>query len=191
MTTTVLDFTESDGRLASVSGLRVLPRGRMFPFDRFLIEDKIKRILIIGAEQSCDIVLDDTTVSGLHCLIERHDHLLLIHDCESKNGTRVNGALVKVGELSQGTLLSVGQTTMVAYGPETTEDRVIIAAASLDEFIAHAVEAHGSVRGAAEAIGLPYSTLRGWLKERHIQSPVTRARTKRKAEQRRASQKVD
>jgi hypothetical protein len=40
---------------------------------------------------------------------------------------------------------------------------IIIPAATLAEFIARAVESYGSIRGAAEGIGIPYSTLRGWL----------------------------
>jgi hypothetical protein len=40
---------------------------------------------------------------------------------------------------------------------------IIIPAATLAEFIARSVESYGSLRGAAEGIGVPYSTLRGWL----------------------------
>jgi hypothetical protein len=43
---------------------------------------------------------------------------------------------------------------------------LIIPAASLAEFIARAVESYGSIRSAAEGIGIPYSTLRGWLGDR-------------------------
>lgn len=40
---------------------------------------------------------------------------------------------------------------------------IIIPAATLAEFIACAVESYGSIRRAALGIGVPYSTLRGWL----------------------------
>jgi hypothetical protein len=40
---------------------------------------------------------------------------------------------------------------------------IVIPAATLAEFIARAVESYGSIRSAAEGIGIPYSTLRGWL----------------------------
>jgi hypothetical protein len=43
---------------------------------------------------------------------------------------------------------------------------LIIPAATLAEFIARAVESYGSIRSAAEGIGIPYSTLRGWLGDR-------------------------
>jgi hypothetical protein len=44
--------------------------------------------------------------------------------------------------------------------------RIVIPAASLAEFLACAVASHGSLRRAADGIGVPYSTLRGWLRRR-------------------------
>jgi hypothetical protein len=151
---------------APVTGLRLLPHGMSFDFDAFQIENKHKRILVIGAEIGCDIVFDDETVSGLHCLLERHGDRIWVHDCDSKNGTRVNGVTVQVGELTPGTSLGLGRINLVAYGEGVPRNRVTLPAANLDEFLHSAVDAHGSLRGAAEALGLPYSTLRGWLKKR-------------------------
>jgi hypothetical protein len=42
----------------------------------------------------------------------------------------------------------------------------VIPAASLAEFLVGAVASHGSIRRAADGIGVPYSTLRGWLRGR-------------------------
>jgi hypothetical protein len=36
----------------------------------------------------------------------------------------------------------------------------------LAEFLVGAVASHGSIRRAADGIGVPYSTLRGWLRRR-------------------------
>jgi hypothetical protein len=44
---------------------------------------------------------------------------------------------------------------------------IIIPAASLAEFRAGAVACYGSIRRAAAGIGIPYSTLRGWLRGRY------------------------
>lgn len=149
-----------------VVGLRVLPHGRVFALNSFRLEGNAKRILVIGADLGCDVVIDDDTVSGLHCLLERHGERVLVHDCQSKNGTRVNGVTLQEGELTPGSLLTLGRVSLVAYGPDAQRPRVTLAAASLDEFLRTAVNAHGSLRAAAEALGLPYSTLRGWLKKR-------------------------
>jgi transposase-like protein len=52
-------------------------------------------------------------------------------------------------------------------GHASTPRRIVIPAASLAEFLAGAVASHGSLRRAADAIGVPYSTLRGWLRRRY------------------------
>jgi transposase-like protein len=51
-------------------------------------------------------------------------------------------------------------------GQASTHRRIVIPAASLAEFLAGAVASHGSIRRAADGIGVPYSTLRGWLRRR-------------------------
>jgi transposase-like protein len=55
-----------------------------------------------------------------------------------------------------------GKTRRQATAPQ----RIVIPAASLAEFLARAVASHGSIRRAADGIGVPYSTLRGWLQGR-------------------------
>ena len=51
-------------------------------------------------------------------------------------------------------------------GQASTPRRIVIPAASLAEFLVGAVASHGSIRRAADGIGVPYSTLRGWLRRR-------------------------
>jgi transposase-like protein len=51
-------------------------------------------------------------------------------------------------------------------GQAAVPRRIVIPAVSLAEFLARAVASHGSLRRAAEAIGVPYSTLRGRLRRR-------------------------
>jgi transposase-like protein len=53
-----------------------------------------------------------------------------------------------------------------SLGQAPTPRRIVIPAASLAEFLAGAVVSHGSIRRAADGIGVPYSTLRGWLRHR-------------------------
>jgi hypothetical protein len=48
---------------------------------------------------------------------------------------------------------------------------LIIPASTLAEFIACALKSYGSIRSAAEGIGIPYSTLRGWLGDRFNVAP--------------------
>ena len=51
-------------------------------------------------------------------------------------------------------------------GQASTSRRIVIPAATLAEFLAGAVASHGSLHRAADGIGVPYSTLRGWLQRR-------------------------
>jgi hypothetical protein len=48
-----------------------------------------------------------------------------------------------------------------------TPRRIVIPATTLAEFLAVAVARYGSIRRAAAGIGIPYSTLRGWLRGRY------------------------
>jgi transposase-like protein len=48
----------------------------------------------------------------------------------------------------------------------STTQPIVIPATTLAEFLAGAVASHGSIRRAADGIGVPYSTLRGWLQGR-------------------------
>jgi DNA-binding NtrC family response regulator len=86
----------------------------------------------LGSSASCDVVLDDPYVSGVHCLLERREGgELVVRDKHSRNGTLIDGNLVEVGELQVGSRLALGRTTLVA-----------VAAAG-----APAVSAIGALRG--------------------------------------------
>jgi transposase-like protein len=49
----------------------------------------------------------------------------------------------------------------------STPRRIVITATTLAEFLSGAVARYGSIRRAAVGIGIPYSTLRGWLRGRY------------------------
>jgi transposase-like protein len=53
-----------------------------------------------------------------------------------------------------------------SLGQASMPRRIVIPAASLAEFLVGAIASHGSIRRAADGIGVPYSTLRGWLRGR-------------------------
>jgi transposase-like protein len=62
----------------------------------------------------------------------------------------------------RGAALGRGETQRQA----STRQPIVIPATTLAEFLAEAVASHGSIRRAADGIGVPYSTLRGWLQGR-------------------------
>ncbi len=72
----------------------------------------------IGRVEGNDLVLADRRVSRRHCRIE-HDgaHYWLI-DCDSRNGTVLNGRTVRRSLLYDGDVVEVGQTELTVHLPE-------------------------------------------------------------------------
>jgi len=66
-------------------------------------------VITIGRHPSCDIFLDDITVSRRHVRIERHDGEFSIRDVGSLNGTYVNRERVEESALRHGDELQVGR----------------------------------------------------------------------------------
>jgi len=52
---------------------------------------KGEEILTLGRRRNCSIVFTDATVSGNHCILEISPQSVLVRDCDSTNGTFVNG----------------------------------------------------------------------------------------------------
>jgi pSer/pThr/pTyr-binding forkhead associated (FHA) protein len=52
------------------------------------------------------------TVSREHAIIERHGKQVFIRDCESLNGTWVDGKVVSEAELVDGSLVQIGTFSM-------------------------------------------------------------------------------
>ncbi|MCG8425325.1 MAG: FHA domain-containing protein [Proteobacteria bacterium] len=156
-----------------VSGLHIMPNGPTFAFDDFRIEGQPKRFITVGAVSGADIVLADTAVSAKHCLIERRRDRVLVHDCRSTNGTRANGVVVDKCVLSEGILLTLGRTTLLAYGPRGVDERVLLVASTMFTFLHGAMKTHGTLRRAAQAIGVQHSTLADWIKKKFKKRPST------------------
>jgi hypothetical protein len=82
----------------------------------FLIPEKqptVKHFLTqtataLGRDLSSDLVIDDTNVSGRHCILDIHKRGLFILDLDSTNGTYVNGVMVKDGYVNPGDVLELG-----------------------------------------------------------------------------------
>ena len=82
------------------------PSGEIFSFDlppNFSI--------CIGRQPPCSIVLEDPSVSRIHCSIESREGDLFLRDEGSKNGTSVNDRVLARGEA---VLLHDGDTVRIA-----------------------------------------------------------------------------
>jgi predicted component of type VI protein secretion system len=90
----------------------------------------LKRELMIGRRESCDIVLRFGNVSAHHCQLFVQDGYWYIKDLGSKNGLKVNGVRYPERRLDPGDTLSVAKhqyeiqyspTELGAIGPPPAE----------------------------------------------------------------------
>jgi DNA-binding NtrC family response regulator len=73
-------------------------------------EVPLDRILEIGTDPSCGLVLTDPSVSRKHLLISVADDVILLKDLASRNGTVYGGARVREIEVPVGAVVQLGHT---------------------------------------------------------------------------------
>ena len=78
----------------------------------------LKKSLLVGRRESCDIVLRFANVSAHHCQLENHGGYWYVRDMNSKNGTRVNNTRISEKRLDPGDELRVAKHKYrVEYSP--------------------------------------------------------------------------
>jgi pSer/pThr/pTyr-binding forkhead associated (FHA) protein len=77
-------------------------------------------VTVVGrSPRLCDLPLDNTSVSKLHCILVKTDGLVYMRDLGSTNGTRVNGQRVLRGALLPGDQISFsGSAFRVHLAPD-------------------------------------------------------------------------
>lgn len=84
------------------------------------------RSMVVGSSRSADLRIFDRTVSGRHCHLEVHPGGVAVFDLGSKNGTFVGGARVKEASATNGTVLTLGQTSVVLSEVDESEADVSV-----------------------------------------------------------------
>jgi len=96
--------------------------------------------LLIGRSSFCDVNLEDTRVSSVHCILVRGgDGSVVVRDLDSLNGTRVDGEEVEQSELPSDASFDIGNTSVrfegsfAAADEEDGEDEDTSPASLLDQ----------------------------------------------------------
>jgi adenylate cyclase len=78
----------------------------------------LKKTLLIGRRESCDIVLRFSNVSAHHCELKLSGGYWYVKDLQSRNGVKVNGQRVVDKRLNPGDQLSIAKHVYdVQYSP--------------------------------------------------------------------------
>ena len=79
----------------------------------------LKKGLLVGRRESCDVVLRFSNVSAHHCQLTVNAGYWYVRDLESRNGVKVNGVRISAERrLDPGDILSVAKRKYeVAYNP--------------------------------------------------------------------------
>ena len=78
----------------------------------------LKKSLLVGRRESCDIVLRFSNVSAHHCQMTINGGYWHVRDLQSRNGVKVNGLRVTDKRLDPGDILSVARHKYeVRYSP--------------------------------------------------------------------------
>jgi pSer/pThr/pTyr-binding forkhead associated (FHA) protein len=94
--------------MAVLIGMSGDVKGQTFEIDK----DEIR----IGRSQECAIILNNPTVSGVHCIIHRDGDRYTVTDEKSTNGTRVNSKEISESALKPKDLLLVGSVEFMFDG---------------------------------------------------------------------------
>jgi pSer/pThr/pTyr-binding forkhead associated (FHA) protein len=78
----------------------------------------LKKSLLVGRRESCDIVLRFSNVSAHHCQLTVNGGYWRVRDLQSRNGVKVNGIRVTDKRLDPGDILAIAKHNYeVRYSP--------------------------------------------------------------------------
>ncbi|MFZ1072453.1 MAG: FHA domain-containing protein [Verrucomicrobiia bacterium] len=66
----------------------------------------------VGRDPACDFPIAHPSISAVHCELVLSNDGVLIHDCDSTNGTFVNGEEIKEAWLRAGQTVQLGEVTL-------------------------------------------------------------------------------
>jgi HD-GYP domain-containing protein (c-di-GMP phosphodiesterase class II) len=91
--------------------------------------------LTFGRLKSCDVQLDDESVSRRHCTVQAQGEACVITDMSSANGTFINDRRVATGELRKGDQFRIGGTIVEMIAASAPTDVTMIGGATALSFV--------------------------------------------------------
>jgi diguanylate cyclase (GGDEF)-like protein len=93
--------------------------------------------LVVGRGSTCDLRIDDSSLSRQHCRIRKTNGVYFVEDLESRNGTQVNGMRIKAPvRLDDGALIQLAAGTIIMFSHqedlEVQAEQRLYASAVLD-----------------------------------------------------------
>jgi len=105
----------------------------------------------IGRQIANMVVIEDTEASRFHCVVEKVAAGFRVRDLGSRNGTKVNGKIVKVALLEDGDVITIGKTEMKLV----LSEKAGAAQSSARQQVGSGAARGGSSSGAVTQIGKP------------------------------------
>jgi pSer/pThr/pTyr-binding forkhead associated (FHA) protein len=90
----------------------------------------------IGRDSSNTIAISDVSLSRRHCVLCRDGETYVLHDLDSRNGTFINGVVIKQSPLRNGDKIAVGDSVLVfvsGQAPQLDSDQI-----EFDDSLTHA-----------------------------------------------------
>jgi len=87
---------------------------------RFDLENPVTRI---GRREGNDWIIQDGSVSGTHCEIEKTKTGFILRDLGSTNGTKINGETVKVSGVYKNDIILIGDVSLTIAGDDVPLNR--------------------------------------------------------------------
>ena len=83
----------------------------------------IRRSTVLGRSPYSTLVVDGSTISRQHAILEPRDEGLVVSDAGSRNGTRVNGTLIQESQrVEHGDMIQLGhEQIVVEYGDHESD----------------------------------------------------------------------